>query len=149
MIIKKASVSEITVIAEIEKECFSSPWSENSVRDSFNNKSNYFYIAEADGKTVGYIGLSISLNEAYILNIAVLPAYRRQGTARALLTHVINIYEDELSFLTLEVRPSNTAALKLYEGFGFKQVGERKDYYRNPAENALLLTKYFNNKENV
>ena len=58
------------------------------------------------------------------------------------------MYSDKLKFLTLEVRPSNTAAVKLYEGFGFEQVGERKNYYSNPTENAVLLTLYFN-KENI
>ena len=58
------------------------------------------------------------------------------------------MYSEQLKFITLEVRPSNTAALKLYEGFGFEQVGERKNYYSNPAENAVLLTLFFS-KENI
>lgn len=148
MIIRKAIESDIPQIALIEKACFSRPWTEDSIRDSFNNKSNCFYIAEADGKTVGYIGLSVVLDEGYILNVATLPDYRRQGIAASLISHIINVYKDELRFLTLEVRPSNTAAIRLYEGFGFEKAGERKNYYRNPVENALLLT-LFINKENI
>lgn len=148
MIIRKAIESDIPQIALIEKACFSRPWTEDSIRDSFNNKSNCFYIAEADGKAVGYIGLSVVLDEGYILNVATLPDYRRQGIAASLISHIINVYKDELRFLTLEVRPSNTAAIRLYEGFGFEKAGERKNYYRNPTENALLLT-LFINKENI
>ena len=148
MIIRQLKESEIPDIAEIERECFSHPWSEGSIKDSFNNKSSRFFVAETDQKIVGYIGLFVSIDAVDILNVATRPDYRRGGVATALLNHIINIYEKEMSFLTLEVRPSNTAAIKLYESFGFERVGERKDYYRDPLENALLLTKFFN-KENV
>ncbi len=92
---------------------------------------------------MGYIGVSVVVDEGYILNVAVLPRFRRQGIARELLNHVIGIYEKDLKFLTLEVRPSNSAALGLYESFAFERAGERRDYYSNPKENALILTKYF------
>lgn len=148
MIIRQLKESEIPEIAEIERECFSHPWSEDSIKDTFKNKSSRFFVAETDKKIVGYISLFVSIDAVDILNVATRPDYRRRGVAKALLNHIINIYEKEMSFLTLEVRPSNTAAIKLYESFGFERVGERKDYYRDPLENALLLTKFFN-KENV
>lgn len=148
MIIREIKESEIPSIARVEEKCFSNPWSEDSIRSSFVNKANCFYVAEKDGEIVGYIGLSISLDEGYILNVATLPNYRRQGIAKALINNIINMYSDKLRFITLEVRPSNTAAVKLYEGFGFEQVGERKNYYSNPTENAVLLTLFFS-KENI
>ncbi len=148
MIIRELNESEIPLIAQIEEKCFSNPWSEDSVRSSFLNKANRFYIAEKDGEIIAYIGLSVSVDEGYILNIATLPEHRRQGAANALINYIINMYSDKLRFITLEVRPSNTAAVKLYEGFGFEKVGERKNYYSNPTENAVLLT-LFMNKENI
>ena len=148
MIIRELKETEINSIARIEQKCFSNPWSEDSIKSSFANKANCFYVAKKDGEIVGYMGLSVSLDEGYILNVATLPDYRRQGIAKALINHIINMYSDKLNFLTLEVRPSNTAAVKLYEGFGFEQVGERKNYYSNPTENAVLLTLYFI-KENI
>lgn len=144
MKIRELRENDIPSIAEIERSCFSSPWSEDSIKSSFDNSSNHFYIAEIDGIISGYIGLSVVLDEGYILNVAVLPDHRRKGIAKALLNEIINIYEKDLKFLTLEVRPSNTAAIGLYEGFGFERVGSRKNYYRNPAEDALLLTKFIN-----
>lgn len=147
MIIRELKESEIPFIAGIEEKCFTNPWSEESIRSSFINKANSFCVAEIDSVIVGYMGLSVSVDEGYILNVATLPEYRRRGIAKALINHIINIYSDKLSFITLEVRPSNTAAVKLYEGFGFVKVGERKNYYRNPTENAVLLT-LFMNKEN-
>lgn len=143
MIIRELKGTEVPAIARIEEKCFSNPWSKDSIKSSFANKANRFYVAETDGVIVGYMGLSISVDEGYILNVATLPEYRRQGIAKALINHIINMYSEKLKFITLEVRPSNTAALKLYEGFGFEQVGERKNYYSNPAENAVLLTKGF------
>lgn len=143
MIIRELKETEVPAIARIEEKCFSNPWSKDSIKSSFANKANRFYVAEKDGVIVGYMGLSISVDEGYILNVATLPEYRRQGIAKALINHIINMYSEKLKFITLEVRPSNTAALKLYECFGFEQVGERKNYYSNPAENAVLLTKGF------
>ncbi|MBQ7504925.1 MAG: ribosomal protein S18-alanine N-acetyltransferase [Clostridia bacterium] len=148
MIIRELKATEVPAIARIEEKCFSNPWSKDSIKSSFANKANRFYVAEKDGVIVGYMGLSISVDEGYILNVATLPEYRRQGIAKALINHIINMYSEKLKFITLEVRPSNTAALKLYEGFGFEQVGERKNYYSNPAENAVLLTLFFS-KENI
>ena len=141
--IRKATTDDIPVIARIERECFASPWSEKSLISSFANSSNHFFIAETDGEAAGYMGVSVIVDEGYILNVAVLPVFRRQGTARELLNHVIGIYEKDLKLLTLEVRPSNSAALGLYEDFAFERAGERRDYYSNPKENALILTKYF------
>ncbi len=148
MIIRELTQTEIPEIAEIERRCFSHPWSDDSINDSFANSSNRFYIAELDGVIAGYVGLSVIIDEGYILNVAVLPDYRRKGIAKALINHIISIYKEKLAFLTLEVRPSNTAAIRLYESFGFEKAGLRKDYYREPKEDALILT-LFMNKENI
>lgn len=94
-------------------------------------------------EVVGYLGMERVLDEGYIDNVAVFPAHRRKGVASALLGALIAYGEKEgMAFLTLEVRPSNQGARALYEAHGFQQVGERKNFYQNPVENALLLTRY-------
>lgn len=143
MIIRPLAENEISAVAELEKLCFSTPWSEKSIRDSFFSDNNRFFVCEADGQLAGYIGMSVSLDEGYILNVAVHPDHRGKGFGKALVRFLIDEFGDRLSFITLEVRLSNTTAVSLYEGFGFEKVGERRNYYRNPAENALLLTKFF------
>ena len=141
--IRRLTESDIPRIAELERLCFSRPWSERSIRESFESKANSFFGYEDGGEVVGYIGLTVAGSEGYILNVAAHPEQRGRGIGKALVSHLIDMYSAELSFITLEVRPSNIAAVKLYEGFGFEKVGERPNYYSAPAENALLLTRYF------
>lgn len=148
MIIDNLKENEIPVIAELEKACFSKPWSEESIRSSFNSPSCGFYTAKLEN-IVGYIGISIAADEGYILNVAVFPEHRGNGIGRALVNFLIDKYKESMSFLTLEVRPSNTAAVNLYSSLGFEKVGERPSYYSNPTENALLLTKYFNSDKEI
>lgn len=145
MKIEKMTAEDIKAVAGIEEMCFSHPWSENSIRESFENKCNYFYVATVDEKIAGYIGFSVMADEGYILNVAVLPEYRGSGIGRKLVQTVLEYAEENsLVFVTLEVRVSNETAINLYEKAGFEKVGERKNYYSNPTENALLLTRYFN-----
>ena len=147
MIINKAKIEHISAIANIEKESFSHPWSEQSILDSFENNCNCFYIAETECEISGYIGVSVMADEGYILNVAVLPKYRGQGIGKALVNTVLDYAQNNnLAFVTLEVRVSNTPAINLYTSLGFEKVGERKNYYSNPTENALLLTKYYNSE---
>lgn len=143
MLIRELNESEIPIIAELEKASFKKPWSEESIRSSFNNPGCNFFVAEAE-KIIGYIGISVAADEGYILNVAVFPECRGKGVGKALVSYLINEYKDNLRFLTLEVRPSNITAVNLYSSLGFEKAGERPSYYSNPAENALLLTKYFN-----
>ena len=95
-------------------------------------------------KVIGYAGLLVAADEGYITNVAVDPSRRRQGVAAQLLQVFDNFARgNQLAFLTLEVRPSNTAAIALYLGFGFREVGRRRNYYDLPKEDALILTKYY------
>lgn len=145
MNIIKMTQFHIKQVAQIESLCFSHPWSEESINESFNNPCNRFYISVEENKVVGYIGLSVIIDEGYILNVAVHPDYQGKGIGKALVKTVDDFaVENSLAFVTLEVRPSNEKAISLYKSFGFTKVGERKDYYSNPKENALLLTKYYN-----
>ena len=99
---------------------------------------------EADKKLIGYIGIKAVIDEGYITNIAVFPEFRRRGVAKALLNKVFEFAKEKgLSFVSLEVRPSNTEAISLYEKTGFKEEGRRKNFYRLPLEDALIMTKRF------
>lgn len=130
-------------IAEIERLTFSEPWSERGIIDSYKN-GTVFMIAEQAGCFAGYCGINAVLDEGYITNIAVVKKYRRKGAATALLTAAEAFAKTEkLAFISLEVRKSNTAAVALYEKLGYTVCGERKDFYRDPKENALIMTKRF------
>jgi len=122
---------------EIEKECFSAPWSEESFKSAENTR---FYLYFEDQKVVGYVGIYSVLDEGYITNIAVLKNYRKKGIATKLLKELTE-KENNLSFISLEVRASNIAAISLYEKFEFKQEGIRKAFYSNPKEDGLILTR--------
>lgn len=136
--------STVPDVAAIERECFSQPWSEDMLAEELYNDNASFIVAVADDGTVlGYAGLTVVLDEGYINNVAVKSQYRRMGVADALLGTFINFAEDHLAFLTLEVRASNDKAISLYMKNGFVQEGRRKDYYKDPKEDAIIMTRRF------
>ncbi|SCI63209.1 ribosomal-protein-alanine N-acetyltransferase [uncultured Flavonifractor sp.] len=136
--------STVPDVAAIERECFSQPWSEDMLAEELYNDNASFIVAVADDGTVlGYAGLTVVLDEGYINNVAVRSQYRRMGVADALLGTFINFAEDHLAFLTLEVRASNDKAISLYTKNGFVQEGRRKDYYKDPKEDAIIMTRRF------
>lgn len=139
MMIDLLKENEISAISEIEHECFSHPWSEQSIRDSFKNHDAHFFVARENEKIIGYISSEIILDEGYIMNIAVKPEFQGRGVGKALVRYMVDNYKNVLKFITLEVRKSNIAAISLYKKLGFEHVGTRKGYYRNPTEDALLL----------
>ncbi len=144
MTVERMSESHISAIAGIEKECFSSPWSEEGIRSELTNDSAYFFAAMQDGVVLGYGGMHITLDESYIANIAVRDIARKKGVGSAVLSALIDTAKKKgCSFLSLEVRKSNTPAIGLYEKFGFENVGERKNFYTSPIENAIIMTLYF------
>lgn len=135
---------DVADIAEIEKDCFSTPWSENAIRDELTNEGARFCILRKDGEALGYMGMHIVLDECYIANIAVKKTARKQGFGAKLLEHSIKKAQNEgCSFISLEVRVSNLPAISLYKKYGFSCVGERKNFYTDPTENALIMTKFF------
>ncbi len=136
--------SDVKAVAEIEKACFSKPWSEDGIRQELTNEGARFFVFKNNGETAGYMGMHIVLDECYIANVAVLPAHRRQGIGEKLVSKGISAAKKEgCAFITLEVRVSNASAIALYEKSGFEKVGERKNFYSDPTENALIMTKYF------
>ena len=134
--------SHVAPIAELEKLCFSAPWSENSIRYELTNPLSFWLVAVEDGRVAGYVGSQSVLDEADMMNIAVHPDFRRRGVAQSLVEGLVaGLKEKNVRCLTLEVRASNDPAIALYQKLGFVQVGRRPNYYRNPKEDALILRK--------
>ena len=148
IVIEKFSDEYIKILAELEKICFSVPWSEAGLAAELTNSYARFFVAKINGKIVGYIGAHNVLGEVYITNVAVFPNYRKKGVATELIKKLINTAFDENSdFVTLEVRKSNRSAIELYEKNGFIMVGERKKFYENPTEDAILMTYYLRKQD--
>lgn len=142
MTIVKMKECHVSAVAALETICFSDPWSENSVSSELKNKLALWLVAEENGTVAGYIGSQTCGEESDVMNVAVHPDFRRRGIAEAL----VNALVEELKAigshcLTLEVRASNAPAIALYEKMGFSEIGRRKNYYRNPREDALILRK--------
>ena len=146
MMIVKMNESHVRQVAELEKLCFSDPWSEKSVASELDNKLSLWLVAVEDDEVVGYIGSQTCCDETDMMNVAVHPQHRRKGIAETLVLALVDALKAAGSYcLTLEVRASNDPAKSLYEKLGFEQVGRRPNYYRNPKEDALILRKEWEN----
>lgn len=144
MVIDVMTAAYIPQIAKLEKECFSSPWSEKSLSEELENSDSHFICAAEGNELLGYIGVQEICGEAYITNIAVFSQYRGRGVGRTLLRNACDGAEKRnCDFITLEVRRSNEAAISLYVSEGFEQAGIRKNFYSDPAEDGIIYTKYF------
>lgn len=147
--IENLKENHIDSIAELEKICFSEPWSADAIMDSFRS-GTVFLVAEKDGKVLGYVGIKPVLDEGYITNVAVFPEYRRMGVGAALMHSLDRLARNKgLAFISLEVRKSNLPAISLYESFGYKTEGVRKNFYRDPLEDAIIMTKRFVFNEDI
>lgn len=143
--IRPMEAQDIRSIAALEESCFSKPWSTQALAEELGNEQAVFYVAlTEDEEVVGYAGMHNILGEGYITNIAVEEEARHKGIGRKLM-ETLNAYAEDnaMSFLTLEVRPSNEHAVELYKSMGFVEQGERKDFYTSPRENALIMTKVY------
>lgn len=132
----------VAQVAELEKKCFSDPWSEKSVASELENGLSHWLVALEGTLVVGYVGSQTVMGETDMMNIAVHPDFRRQGIGEALINALVSDLKQRGSrCLTLEVRASNSAAQSLYEKLGFSLVGKRPKYYFNPREDACILRK--------
>lgn len=138
--LRPATSADATTIARLEREVFSDPWSTESIRETIGMPWIFTHVAEDQvGTVVGYVFCREVAGESEILNLAVDPAIRRGGVGRVLLTAALEWLAVRGATETfLEVRASNVAAIRLYEGAGFSAVGRRPDYYQRPVEDAVL-----------
>ena len=142
MIVTVMQESHVPQIAKIEQLCFNDPWSENSIASELNNRLSLWLVAVEDEHVIGYVGSQTVIGETDMMNIAVHPDHRRKGIGTALILELIDALKTLGSHsLMLEVRCSNCSAISVYKNLGFLEVGRRKNYYRNPKEDALIMRK--------
>lgn len=138
-VLTRLTEADLIDAANLERLCFSEPWSENSLRLLLNENA-VGIAAHCDGRTVAYGGMTWVLDEASVTDIAVHPDFRRRGLGRAITERLLQTARDYgVTRVFLEVRKSNTAAKKLYENAGFIVCGERKNFYSRPTESALQM----------
>ena len=142
MNITEMNASHVPQVAQLEQLCFADPWSEKSIETELSCRLSVWLVALEGEQVVGYVGSQTVIDESDMMNIAVHPDFRRRGIAEALVAELEAALRQRGSrALTLEVRDSNAPAIALYEKLGFSQVGLRKNYYRNPKEDARILRK--------
>ena len=143
--IRRMTAADVPALAAIERECFSVPWSAQALAEELEQPHAVFLVAHApDGTVLGYAGMHHVGDEGFIANVATAARARRQGVARALLAALDGYARaNALCRLTLEVRPSNAAAIALYTGAGFTCDGLRPHFYTAPDEAAAIYSKYY------
>lgn len=144
IVVRRMNTADIGRVADIEKQCFSLPWSEQSFEDSLSKSYSVFFVAECDGEIAGYVGVYHIGDECDITNVAVSSEYRRNGIGKRLL-EAVETYASghNVQTVTLEVRESNTPAINLYETMQYKNIGIRKNFYEKPTENAIIMVRQF------
>lgn len=138
--IKLMTSDDVEEIAELDKLCFSVPWSYDAFLSETQNTIARYIVAKDGDHCIGYCGFWIAYDSGDITNVAVHPDYRKQGIGTQLIGAMINLAKSEgVTSMNLEVRKSNVAAQKLYSKYGFKCVGTRKGYYSDNKEDALIM----------
>jgi len=142
LIVRRMMVDDVPAAHEIDVLSFTLPWPERSIRfEVMDNTAARCWVAELDNHLIGMLILWMIVDEAHIATVATHPDYRRQGIARQLLVDALNsAYEEGAKSALLEVRAGNLAALKMYQAFGFEEVGRRERYYKDNNEDAVLMT---------
>lgn len=140
--------SHLKQVAELDREFFSRPWSQDSWESELYNTTVSLVVAETqEGFVLGYGVLGVILDEGCLEKLAVREEYRRQGVAQAILDSYLRYGKEHLAYITLEVREDNDPAIQLYMKNGFAQVGRRKNYYSEVHKDAILMTLDFGEQE--
>lgn len=127
-------------VARVERESFPTPWSREDFWREASNDFACYIVALDDMEIIGFAGCWISFEEAQVTNIALTSAQRGRGLGKVLMAKLMRAAAERgAERMTLEVRPSNTPALRLYEGLGFAAIGVRKKYYQDNDEDAILM----------
>ncbi len=138
--VRELREEDIGILAEIEAEAFSMPWTERDFRELLEHSYCFYFVATADSRVAGCCGYTESCREATIDNVVVAGEYRNQGIGQILLGEVIARGEASgVEAFTLEVRVSNAPAIRLYEKFGFRSEGIRPGFYEKPREDAMIM----------
>ncbi len=140
--IRKMSRDDISRVWTIGKLCFTTPWQIRSFEYELGNKDAILMVAAADNKITGYICLRTILDITHVMDLAVESGSRRMGIGNMLLGSALQELKrsaPQTHFITLEVRKSNIAAIRLYERSGFKETGRRRGYYQKPLEDAIIM----------
>lgn len=133
---------DIDDLVSVDKQCFTTPWHKEGFAFELTNPQAVFLVALLDDQTIGYAGMHVSDADAYILNVAVLPAFQNQGIGRVLLQKLIDEAKNRLCHvISLEVRKSNQHAIHLYKSFKFECIGKRNNFYSFPREDAYIFVK--------
>ncbi len=145
MEIGKLSKEHTLQVHRVISDAFLNPWSVETVSSLLQSDKAVCFGAFEEQELVGYAVLEWVLDEGSLTDIAVLKTHRGQGIGKLLMKELLKAAkEQELQFVTLEVRQSNTPAINLYTSYGFEHVGKRPRYYSDPTEDAVLMTKYLN-----
>ncbi len=140
--VRSATPADAPRLSEIEKECFSLPWSEKSLCDFIENQNTEMLIAEDESGIIGYAGAYLLIDEADIANVAVTSRARRRGVARRLVNELEKaLRRHDIVSASLEVRQSNSNAIGLYSSEGYEQIAVRRGYYLSPREDAIIMKK--------
>ena len=140
LIFRAMTTEDADAVAEIEEKSFAMPWKRDDFWREAQNELATYIVGELDGKIVAYAGAWVSFNQAEVMSVAVVPELRGQGVGTILFGELIQAVKARgATAITLEVRPSNTAAIKLYQSFGLKSVGRRRGYYLDNGEDALIM----------
>lgn len=145
LVITPMHADHLDALADLESLAFSTPWSYDALAEELQNPLAVFYVAEdVDAeRAVGYVGMHHILDEGYITNVVVHPAYRRQGVAAALLSELEEYARAHgITRITLEVRASNDKAAALYGKMGYEEDGVRPGFYDSPKEDARIFSLY-------
>lgn len=140
MEIRRAMPCDAKSIARLEAEIFSDPWSERDITDTISVGGSMCYVAISDGETAAYLLGRVIAPEGEIYRIATAPEKRKRGIAYRLLDYAVKCERGRgLESLFLEVRSQNAPARALYRAYGFREIGIRKKYYRNPDDDAVIM----------
>ena len=140
IVISKMCEDDVAGVAQLERACFTEPWSENAFRDSLLNPDIVYIVAKDGTKIVGNAGLRHIVGEGEITNVAVDSSYRNRGIACEIMKELLKEGEKMgAESFTLEVRAGNVSAISLYQKLGFKTEGSRKNFYEKPTEDGLIM----------
>ena len=144
--IRKMTIEDVAAVVVVENICFITPWSEESFKNELTtNMLAVYYVAEIEGKVIGYAGMWHVMDELHITNVAVHPDYQGRKIGNQLLEALISFSSSgPYKGMTLEVRVSNEVAINLYTKYGFEKLGIRKGYYQDNKEDAMVMWKELN-----